>query len=340
MDIHHNKDKTSQNGTGPNGQGPEEDENLSRRSFFRSAAFKVGELAGTAAAVVTVRELANEYFKRQHEADFGSLRNPEFLITEKNMFGDVWTLNGHLKKINGLLEDLLQQNPEAEAKIERSMATSFSITTPRLFTGPIEEEHGEAIETISKMFKTLTGKSLPSKISIRVDEIEEPNVAGLSNFLTGEVIVEDAAYWDLLSVMGHEIGHLTNQHQEHVHFASWLSGRPPYNEAQNLEEACAYLFQIAATWAIEDPYVHNLGTASMNSYIQHFASEYFSGEKEYHRLAVVLADSAIAVYGNPADAYNTLARTPITPAEVWEKVEETRALYERHFELRARLAAQ
>ena len=336
MNIHQKGPEQNDN----QGQQPDQEEMLNRRGFIKSAAFRVGELAGTAAAVVTVRELANEYFRRQHESTFGSLREPEFLITERNLFGDVWTLNQHLKDINQILEDMIDRNPQAEARLDQRMTNAFSVTTPRLFTGPIEEEHGKAIDTITSMFKTLTGKDLPNKVSIRVGEIEEPNVAGLSNFLTGEVIVEDAAYWDLLSVMGHEIGHLTNQHQEAAHYASWLEKRPPYNEAQNLEEACAYLFQIAATWAIEDPYVHNLGTASMNSYIQHFASEFFSGEQEYHRLAVVLADSAIAEYGNPADAYNVMATTPKTPTAVWNRLDETRRLYERHFELRDELMRQ
>lgn len=314
------------------GSGPENDslENaeITRRGFFRSVAGHLGSAVEGAAAVVVIRELATHYFRTQHESVYGSLREPEFLITNNRVFGKVWTLHDHLKAENELLRSLLDRNTDAEADLNLRRTAAYSVTAERNFQASLEERHGKAIEYVQELFTLLTGKPLPDQVSLRVEEIEEEDVAGHSNFLTGEVVVEDAAYWDLLSVMSHEIGHLTNQHQENHFYCSWLENRPPYNEAQNLEEACAYLFQIAGTWAIEDPYVRNLGTASLNSYIRHFSSQYFEGEPEYHRLAVVLADNAVNLYGSPAEAYNTLARTPKVPVEVWDKVEATRALYE------------
>lgn len=195
----------------------------------------------------------------------------------------------------------------------------------------LSSQYGEADAFARNVFESMTGKKLPENVKLDICEIEEEDVAGLADYINAAIKSEDGHYARVLSVMLHELGHLSSQHDE----AAYTSINPLRcwsRDVRLLDEACAYCFEIAGAYALskKDSHLANVAQLYLINYVKIFINEYFDGEQEYHREAAAIADAAITVFGDPAKAYNYLATADSSNLDprIKETIEKNRSKYQ------------
>lgn len=191
----------------------------------------------------------------------------------------------------------------------------------------LEAEYGDPKEYVRLIFQDLTGKDLPDRISLDIGEPEKEDMRGSSNLVTGEIIVEASIYAKVIADFLHETGHQIVQHRQDAYFSTAFGGSVS-RETAVLEEVAVYAFQIAGVSAIPDPVLRKIASNYVMLRNVTGIESFFAGNQNYHREAKCIADAALTVFGNPADAFNHLATSRTIDPRIIQVIEENRQMLE------------
>jgi hypothetical protein len=158
-----------------------------------------------------------------------------------------------------------------------------------------------------ELIEALTGKKIPSNVTIILSDVGIEGMEGFANSLTSTITVnpctvfEDprANYFETVGCLGHEYGHLVFRLGEQQ-FASWQPWKGASHETSVREEAAAVLFRTLMGAQIEDPQERFFVAGSNTSLI----GRHLRGDADYGiSEGAALADAARTLYSAPYAAY-------------------------------------
>ncbi len=195
------------------------------------------------------------------------------------------------------------------------------------------------------IFREVTGRELPTSVTIERGDIEDFGVAGTAETIGQRIIVEPSIFGLEVSTLCHEMGHLVARPGEdavvkHGLTGVFLSGAREPRSAAVLEEASAYAFERVCLAAIPDEQVQRVAVRSFEGQLLTQAKLFFRGNEDIHFEATVMADAAVRVLGNPQQAYDYLSTTREISPEITREIERMRELCERLPASRYRRAAR
>jgi hypothetical protein len=237
---------------------------------------------------------------------------------------EVFRISDEERALSAQFQDILcRANPELRANLKSirlACETDESVLNQRRGS---DECRAQAIEAISRrIIKDLTGRDLPDSVSFKFSELDDERISGASFFLTGEIIARPSSKAHLILTCCHEAGHLIAQHQEEWYFCGENS--MSRESAVQREEACAYAFQFCAAAYLAANNPELAPDVERISRITHYNLLYeaYLGRQlmPIHSNGMAIFDAAWEVLGDPAKAFNFLARREDLTKEMFEVI--------------------
>ncbi len=202
----------------------------------------------------------------------------------------------------------------------------------------LEERVRQAKECAYLEFNKLTGAKVPDQISVIGTPDPGASIVGVSSSYHDRIWVENSRPVEYVaSTISHELGHkvaLVDEEYGTPWFIEQLFSAE-FHESRLVEETCAYLFEMAAALQCEDPVQKELRINSITSEAAFVASSLFSGRPSslgtdwVHSNALICADAACKVFGNPGSAFNALSSSTSMDRQVLDQIVDYKKMYDR-----------
>ena len=229
-----------------------------------------------------------------------------------------------------LMHDVLAMQKQAGDKKGSSLGgTPIPVEGPEFLTSEeLTKKFGAPLDLLQKSFFRLTGKDLPPGVTVRMKRSPEAlaalsgvRAAGLSEERAGLVHVVAGDYLLEYSVLAHEFGHL-------IVPASTIANKAGASKevVEELEEAGAFLFQLALSAAVEDEQLRALLMRWNVSQSNQYIANHCTGSRDLHSKAMMWAIAIIEAYGI-RDAIGKLATTHEFSPEIISAADNLRRAY-------------
>ncbi len=203
----------------------------------------------------------------------------------------------------------------------------------------LEERYGPYQEYFAKLFKSITGKELPTEIQIRLYAPDQTNAGFKGEYIHTNrlMMVKDGAYVSVLKTAAHEAWHYICAARRDKE--SLIIDNPWTFPWYIIEEAAAKIFSLAFVMSIPDKELREQGLEEYKVHALYNCRNNSIGTEQfnYHNLAGALADAALTYFGNPKDALNYLRDAQVLLPEIVEIVNENRLTYSKLFPMRLSL---
>lgn len=311
-----------------------------RRGWLKRT-FQIG---GAAAVVLLAGERIWRYqVETRHEGIWGTISSPKFTILSPQAPAEkILTYSEHvrdasnraalatsryqldLNTIKAVRDDLA--TPQVTALTIESARATLTRLESEYKTSSVQDlqtqqqnrqqrltaKYGSPLAYAVKLFEQVTGKPLPSELSLTAVSLNKGYSWGVADSLHEKVLVDEKTFVSSLQTGLHELGHMICLQNEHARFSSLVPLVSVDQKALTRDEACAELFRLAAAALIDDSELRALvGRLDLDP-----IEKFLSGDRSdvRHGEGYTIAAAAIELYGSPAEAFKHVASSsPLDP---------------------------
>ena len=260
---------------------------------------------------------------KEYESQFPAAKS-EFYRIRKQMFDrKIWNFDGSKTKYWELMTKLSKDMTKVEfypMEIDYVPHLDDYEFNMKLISSKIrslkektikseESKYGNLIIFGKEVFQKLTNRQLPDDFNILIKKVNSPDNPyriGQSHATKQLIEFEDWGYGISLTSYLHELGHI-NYKGEEINVFERLNNKPINEDVRFMEEAAAYLFELAGTEIVKQKHPElgkNMETYVLFDRIEKI-KEYKEGSEKNHSKGWTLASAILSEFdGDAKTAFN------------------------------------